>query len=580
MELFPEPLRRLWNKWELRTLVLLSLSIQILLIRFGSSRKRTVAKFVAVSLWLAYLMADWTATLALGVLANSQGDDCDGNSSKDHPSDLNRALVAFWAPFLLLHLGGPDAITAFSLEDNELWLRHLLGLLFQAIVAGYVFIRSFPDKKVWIPAIPMFIAGIIKYVERTWSLMLASRENFRESMVTEPDPGPNYAKFMEEFTSKKNAGLNAEIIWEREPDIQLLNFQDDNSHGNGNKKDVEVDVELLSDAYRFFNTFKRLIVDLILTFHDRNESQSYFLKQTWSRAYKVIEVELGYVYDVLYTKAAVIHTLLGCILRMFSLSSILSAFFIFSFMEKHWFSKIDIAITYVLLVGAIALEIWSLIRLLLSDWTIVWMKQHSKSLSDFLLNASSIYRKPDRSRWSNSMAQYNLINYSLREEKHPILKTILKFIKIEDMVDKYWYRTYTEVTDGLKRFIFDDLNRKLHSISSTSYKHFNTCRGESALEEVNQLPNYDRVFAKELNRSIEVEFDESILRWHIATDICFYLDEESRNSHEETNSPSAKIIGNKKKMCREVSNYMLYLLISRPFMLTAGIGQIKFGDTC
>lgn len=50
--------------------------------------------------------------------------------------------MAFWAPFLLVHLGGPDTITAYSLEGNELWLRHLLNLVVQVGVAFYVFVGA------------------------------------------------------------------------------------------------------------------------------------------------------------------------------------------------------------------------------------------------------------------------------------------------------------------------------------------------------------------------------------------------------------------------------------------------------
>ena len=59
-------------------------------------------------------------------------------------SDLSRSesiqLTAFWAPFLLSHLGGPDTITAYAMEDNELWLRHLLALGVQTGVALYIFL--------------------------------------------------------------------------------------------------------------------------------------------------------------------------------------------------------------------------------------------------------------------------------------------------------------------------------------------------------------------------------------------------------------------------------------------------------
>ena len=46
--------------------------------------------------------------------------------------------MAFWAPFLLLHLGGLDSITAYSLQDSELGRRHLLGLVIQVGAAGCV----------------------------------------------------------------------------------------------------------------------------------------------------------------------------------------------------------------------------------------------------------------------------------------------------------------------------------------------------------------------------------------------------------------------------------------------------------
>lgn len=48
-----------------------------------------------------------------------------------------------------------------------------------------------------------------------------------------------------------------------------------------------------------------LVQDLILSFQDYKESWSFFHKHSWEMAFKVVEVELGFVYDVLYTKAMV-----------------------------------------------------------------------------------------------------------------------------------------------------------------------------------------------------------------------------------------------------------------------------------
>ncbi|BBG98798.1 Protein of unknown function D [Prunus dulcis] len=186
MQIFPESVRKIWNKWELRAMVLISLSLQAILILIGSCRKHSTSNILRIVLWLAYLSADSVATVSLGILSNNQEDS-----------------PAFWAPFLLLHLGGPDTITAYSLEDNELWLRHLLGVAVQVLVAFYVFLRAWSNKVLNFLAIPMFIVGIIKFGERTWVLRSASSEHFRESMLPHPDPGPNYARYMEEYSSKK-----------------------------------------------------------------------------------------------------------------------------------------------------------------------------------------------------------------------------------------------------------------------------------------------------------------------------------------------------------------------------------------
>ena len=75
---------------------------------------------------------------------------------KDGSRSESIKLTAFWAPFLLLHLGGPDTITAYSLEDNEFWLRHLLGLGVQTGVALYIFISAWTASHLSILSILIF----------------------------------------------------------------------------------------------------------------------------------------------------------------------------------------------------------------------------------------------------------------------------------------------------------------------------------------------------------------------------------------------------------------------------------------
>jgi len=176
----PEEVLNLWNNWEIRGMVLLSLLLQTILIIFRSRRKTTGRIWIRILVWSAYLSADMVATVALGNLARSQGD-----SSGDSSEKANNSIQTFWAPFLLLHLGGPDTITAYSIEDNELWLRHLLGLGVQVGVAFYVFSRSWGSGILTFIAIPMFIVGIVKYAGRTWVLRSSCSKSLKNSTLSD-----------------------------------------------------------------------------------------------------------------------------------------------------------------------------------------------------------------------------------------------------------------------------------------------------------------------------------------------------------------------------------------------------------
>ncbi|KAK4852436.1 hypothetical protein QYF36_024095 [Acer negundo] len=278
--------------------MLFSLSMQTFLILFAPLRKGTANKLIIMLLWSVYLLADWAANFAVGIISDSQGNPPDAST----PSD-NSDLLAFWPPFLLLHLGGPDTITAFALEDNELWLRHLLGLIFQAVAAVYVFLQSLPNKLA-IPIILMFVSGTIKYLERTRALYLASLDRFRDSMLKEPDPGPNYAKLMDEYASKKEAKHPAKIITIEEP---VNSYVKTEASRVGELNNLEV----VQQAYRYFEIFKGLIVDLIFSFHERDESRDFFGKLHQEDALRVIVILSDYMLYLLVMQPSMMSAVAG-----------------------------------------------------------------------------------------------------------------------------------------------------------------------------------------------------------------------------------------------------------------------------
>jgi hypothetical protein len=243
---------------------------------------------VVLLIWLAYLLADWAAIFAVGLISNSQKGIRQRNSS--NPDD-HVDILAFWAPFLLLHIGGPETITAFALENNALWLRHLVGLISQVAAAFLAFRQSFPKNKLWVSTVLLFVAGIIKCAERTRALFLAKlmEDKFRRLKLKAVDPGPNYAKLMVEYSSKKHdAKLPAQIELIPEP-----NKESRTKHYAVDERRELDDLSVVKHAYHFFVIFNGLIMDPIFSFHERDESRLFFQNRTPEDALKVLAVELN-----------------------------------------------------------------------------------------------------------------------------------------------------------------------------------------------------------------------------------------------------------------------------------------------
>lgn len=101
-----------WKEWGLHFLVLLSFTLQVTLLVLAELRRRIDSGALRIFVWSAYVMADSIAIYAIGHL-----------SVTSHAAE--HQVMALWAPLLLVHLGGQDNITAYAIEDNRLWLRHL-----------------------------------------------------------------------------------------------------------------------------------------------------------------------------------------------------------------------------------------------------------------------------------------------------------------------------------------------------------------------------------------------------------------------------------------------------------------------
>ena len=355
----PETVERLWSGWELRMVMLLSLFLQIFLILFGRRRKYTAGFWIGNLVWLAYLSADWVATFSLGILAQKIGD------SETNCINSNRGVIpAFWAPVLLVHLGGPDTINAYSMEDNELWLRQLLVLGSQVAVAFYAFTRSWwSEDPLLFVAIPIFVAGIIKYGERNWVLRSASSKQCRNEMN-------ELSRKFEEFSN---------------PDV--FEMTDEPVVGEVGLSDIIDEAKFLHEADLCFQMFRVLFADLVLG-DSIHLATHIFQQKNAKEAFKLIEVEMGFMYDVLYTKLAKVRSS-RVIFRAITFLCLVSALLAFSLgmsENNHAYLTAEITISYLLLYGAIVIEIYSVVLLLFSDWAMLWLTGQRKPLFNCVSN--------------------------------------------------------------------------------------------------------------------------------------------------------------------------------------------------
>nr|CAE04180.2 OSJNBa0029C04.11 [Oryza sativa Japonica Group] len=537
------------------------LALQVILLLLAGTRRRKVL-VPKIILWIAYQLADSTAIYALG------------NLSFGSVAIEEHRLAAFWAPFLLLHLGGPDNITAYALEDNKLWLRHALNLIFQVIGACYVVYKHIIVRReatiLRVATGLISAVGVVKYCERTWALY---RSNFS-----------SIGSSLEELQGNQ-------LHW-------YQGYLHNEDHNNTNNE------FLLQRAHSLFHICKRGIVDSVIN-EDTENAEAETTKEIINnlseepqRMYKVMEMELSLMYDILYTKAAVVHTWIGYCIRALSPFAIATSFLLFYFCGsevKDGQNGVDTAVTYVLLGGALLMETTSLLSALGSSWTLSflcarrwsWLQHVALCVGRWyqLRRAVLAVRKRVAAltggllggsrNWSGTIGQFNLL-YFRATQVNPTNKQFGRLIKKLGYGDEWdtgcylWDITIPELvkqkalrmvskydlnTMGLLRHNWGELALKKHTEPSKKNKN---CT--ELLEELEKLWGDD--------------FHGSIIICHIATDLI--LAEIEKNKAGEDDAAQLQCVGS----IRALSNYLMFLLVAHPDMLRGLPQKWLYQRTC
>jgi hypothetical protein len=393
-------------------------------------------------------------------------------------------------------------------------------------------------------------------------LWLASSKKFRDIQSEEVDTFQS--KFGENFQSPTFVDMSEEDLNEG------LKF---------NK--IISEALYLHEAHFLFKMFKIFYADLALS-HSSHMASYRILssKKKATEAFKVIEVELGFMYDVLFTKVTSVCST-RTILRSISFLSSASALVAFSLMvaNKCAYTETEVIISYILLGGGVVLEIYGFIMLLLSEWAMFRLSLLKNPWANALYKAvhKAIYSDNNK-RWERDMAQHDLTDAHITKNgalwKMVINSLVCKptpkvcFLKLIGEDIQSWEVISDELKELIWEYLKDKRSRYSHEMPQpdpgmNDLKEILAERGDHVLKKMGCLEEFRWAV-------VEIDFHGSLLLWHIATDICYH--DDIRNNKVDANNQLCK-------MSRSLSNYMLYLLSERPNMLPKGIGQARYKQT-
>jgi hypothetical protein len=288
------------------------------------------------------------------------------------------------------------------------------------------------------------------------------------------------------------------------------------------------------------------------------------------------------MYDLLYTKAAVAHTWFGYCVRFISPVAVASSLLLFHFSGKDRRSGVDVAVTYILLAGAFFMETTSLLNTLASTWTFAFLYATRWNCLRYGLLCSGRWDRLRRAvlslrrhlwriiarrsslptrwrRWSGTMGQYNMLHYC-SQPAGPLLGRLANMLGFDELWDRKHYKGKIQISHTTIRKAVSEYIERLYKMGAMNALGVLRKKwSEQALQTWK--------LSGDLCSYIGVEFQEGIIIWHISTDI-FLVQSKVKKGDELV------------KAVRAMSNYMMFLLVERPYMLP-GLSQTRlYQQTC
>ncbi|OEL14988.1 hypothetical protein BAE44_0023994 [Dichanthelium oligosanthes] len=445
---------------------------------FGSVRRRSRSPLLHGALWLAHTLLPPLTAYALGLM---------------QASPAKSALYPVWALSLFLVTGGAGAVTAHDHGDNGRWMRrvfvYLQTYLFSTLMCR-VLLSSSSSAAVTVPFALLATTVVSSHafgVRASWAAGHPGPSKVvADHMKNDHAATMNGCKYLVHWPGHKVARggrsssaaayrcelpkddvITIDMVWE------LCNREEAAfaSHGVSSSR-----IKGACLSYSLFHLLKRRFFGLDCAEASLAETRRFVLDGLLSEdntnehteAFRMIEVELGFLYDFFYTKYACVFEVettffFTAILKIF-LTFVLGAVVL---LKSHDLLKhvpvtesttrtVDVVVTVLVLGVFIAVEATQTVMYMGSDWAMVSLAccRLTKSTTNRFLPFGHrkpfgfLCRRPMFSNWHNSIGQYSVIESSqfFRRSKAFSFETEPEPMLVFSATAEYLRRTWGSLT--------------------------------------------------------------------------------------------------------------------------------------
>jgi hypothetical protein len=335
-------------------------------------------------------------------------------------------------------------------------------LVSKVTAALYIFIRWWSDsERLLMVSVALLIVGIVKF-EKPWALWIGSYDRLVATIAKSP----------------------------RSKDHRELSLQDYVRQTKKYIGEAVVGVNSDQEEENINNFSLKMLADLSASYSDRLKNLLSFLKLDDKHAYAMLQHCHGDTFRRLYTR----NTFSG-IAKWFKFFVPLIEFFSimsFFFSGKDDYNVNDVTVTYILL-GCCNIH------------------DSLDTVSTMIMHLTC---------WHHMVPQYILLSSCALRKKPTILMKLATFKCIQKYLQEHWYAGQVPValliTELVRHQVRYGWNMYINDVAS--YRAFNNCRGQWTLHRLGLETSHQQ----RIGQSFKVPFDDSILLWHIATDLCFH----------------------------------------------------------